>query len=205
MLAHHLVEAAGEGIVGQLLAALDVGGRHHVLLVHFEQVADVLLRGRADAGHGFLGGVVDLAAQRVDLVRDVLLGGGLQRILQRLVEHDALLGIDGQLVDQRVLRGDLVVERIDEGLEHRGVALERLALGQQLLLLGLLLVVFGGQLGAFALELGALLLAGRGGDPVLDVEQQRVQFLDALLHGFQVAIVALRRSITCDRLVSEVL
>ena len=130
----------------------------HVLLVQFEQVADVLLRGGADAGHGLFGGGVDLAAQRVDLVGDVLLRRGLQRILQRLVEHDALLGVDGQLVDQRVLRRDLVVERIDEGLEHRGVAFQRLALGQQLLLLGLLLVVFGGELRALALELGAVLL-----------------------------------------------
>ena len=78
VLPQHLVEAAGEGIVGELLAALDVGGRDHVLLVHFEQIADVLLRCGADAGHGLLGGGVDLAAQRVDLVGDVLLGGRLQ-------------------------------------------------------------------------------------------------------------------------------
>jgi hypothetical protein len=86
-------------------------------------------------------------------VGDVLLGGRLQRIFQRLVENDALLGVDGQLVDQRVLRGDLVVERIDEGLEHRGVALQRLAFGQQFLLLRLLLVVFGGELRALAFQL----------------------------------------------------
>ena len=118
-------------------------------------------------------------------MRHVLLGGGLQRILQRLVEDDALLGVDGQLVDERRLRGDLVVERIDEGLEHRGVAFQRLALGQKLLLLGLLLVVFGRHLGTLAFQLRAFGLAGRRGDLVLDVEQQRVEFLDALLRGRQ--------------------
>jgi hypothetical protein len=86
-------------------------------------------------------------------VGDVLLGGRLQRVFQRLVEDDALFGVDGQLVDQRVLRRDLVVERIDEGLEHRGVAFERLAFGQQFLLLGLLFVVFRGQLRALAFKL----------------------------------------------------
>jgi hypothetical protein len=107
---------------------------------------------------------VDLAAKRVDLVRHVLLRRGLQRIFQRLVEDDALLGIDGQLVDQRVLRRDLVVERIDEGLEHRGVAFQRLALGEQFLLLGLLLVVLGRQLRALAFQFGAVLLVGRRRD-----------------------------------------
>src|SRR5262245_49204089 len=62
VLAHHFLEAPGEGVVGELLAALDVAGRHHVLFVHLEQVADVLLRGRADPGHRFFRGGVDLAA-----------------------------------------------------------------------------------------------------------------------------------------------
>ena len=128
-----------------------------------------------------------------------------KRILQRLVEHDALLGIDGQLVDQRVLRGDLVVERIDEGLEHRGVALQRLAFGQQLLLLGLLLVVFGGELGAIAFELRALLW----------LVEAAILFSMSSSSGFsssirfctavRLVIVTLRRSMTCPRLASDVL
>ena len=45
-----------------------------------------LLRGRTDAGHR-LSAVVSTREPSVDLVGDVLLGGGLQRILQRLVEQ----------------------------------------------------------------------------------------------------------------------
>ncbi len=185
MLVHHRLEAAREGVVGEFLAPLDILRRKHVLFMHLEQVADVALRGRADPGHGLLGGRVHLAAERVDLVCHVLLRSRLQRIFQRLVENDALFRVDGQLVDQRVLGGDLVVQRIDEGLEHGRVALERLALGQKLLLLRLLFVVFGRKLRALALEVGSGLLVCRGGDPVLDIEQQRVELFDPLLRLFQ--------------------
>ena len=107
-------------------------------------------------------------------------------ILQRLVEYDALFGIDGQLVDQRVLRGDLVVETVNEGLEHRGVTLVSLALGQEFLLLGLLLIIFRCQNRTLAFKLRAGNLVGRGGDLVFDIHQHRVEFLDALLGFLQI-------------------
>ncbi len=118
-------------------------------------------------------------------MRHVLLGSRLQGILERLIENDALLSIDGQLVDQRRLRGNLVVERIHECLEHRRISLERLAFGQQFLLLGLLLVILGGKSRAFGFEVGAGLLVGRCGNAVLDVKQHRVEFFDARLRFFE--------------------
>ena len=64
----------------------------------------------ADPRHGFLRGHVDPRTERVDLVGDILLGRGFQRVFKGFVEHDPLFGVDRQLVDQGVLRRDLVVE-----------------------------------------------------------------------------------------------
>ena len=82
-----------ERIVGKLLAALDVLRRQHVFLMHLQKIANVLLRGRADARHGLFRGGIDPASQRVDLVRHILLRRGL-------VAMESLLpGLEQEMLD----------------------------------------------------------------------------------------------------------
>ena len=116
----------------------------------------------------------------------ILLSRCFQRIFQSLVKHDALLGIDGQLVDQGILGSNLVVQTVDKGLEHGRVTFQCLAFGQQFLFLGLLFIIFRGQLRALAFQFSPGRLISRRCDFVFDIHQHRIEFFNPLLRGFQI-------------------
>ncbi len=151
----------------------------------------------ADGGHGGLGFLVGLDPDLVDPVGDVLLLRGFQRLGQRIIEHDPLLGVRLQLVDQHHLRGRLVLQAVDPGLALFDIAFKGLAVRQLDLFLLHHLVVLGIELGQIGLQLGA-----RGG--VLFDADLVFQLDDLRVHAQNLGTVRLSSSPTTNSRSSKV-
>ena len=99
--------------------------------------------------------MVRFDANLVDAVGDVLLLRCFQRLGQGVIQHDALLGVCLQFVNQHHLRRRLVLQTVDPGLTLFDITLQRLGL-RQLDLFGLnQLVIAGVQRGKLAFQLSA--------------------------------------------------
>ena len=185
MLLDDLFEPPGEAFVRLGLGFQHVAGKDHVILMRLQHVGHFLVRCGPDAGHGRLCLLVGLHADFVDAVGDVLLLGRLERLGERVIEHNALLGVGLQLVDEHHLGRSLVLQAVHPGLALLDIALERLALGELDLFVLHHGVVARIQIGQLGLELGSRRRVGFVGDLVFECN-------DVGVHGLNVAAQALQ-------------
>ena len=151
----------------------------------FQHVGHPVIRRGADGGHGGLGFLIGLDADFVDAVGHVLLLGGFQRLGQRVIQDDPLLGVGLQLVDQHHLGRGLVLQAVDPGLAGLDIAFQRLRFRQRHLFVLDQRVMFLVGIRQFGFQPGAVAGIGGRGDLVFQLDQARVHRLDPLAQRFQ--------------------